>query len=347
MTDSDHARSDTTIINDVLPVYDVSDAVATVVDADVPTVWAALMDVDLLEVGRQRPLVGVLGLLRALPDMVANLLHGELPHPPQQLRLRDTTTMPIGDGGWALLGERPDDEIALGLVGKFWRPVITFAPVRTADQFRDFTEPGYAKTVYSLSVRTLDDGRTLLSGTMRTATTDAHARRWFRRYWALGVGSGAHVLVQGVLDLTREMAEARSALAVPDTDDEPPLTLPTNRMFAVIDEPAAAERAVAELAQALPSGAVRVLCCDPGIHRLDATGMRGGALHRMLRRIQHISVEGAHVSRYEEEAREGHYVIEVVVEQPGQRELAVATLKAHGAHFINVYSRWTIEEIGR
>jgi hypothetical protein len=45
---------------------------------------------------------------------------------------------------------------------------------------------------------------------MRTATTDEHARRWFRRYWILGVGSGAHVLVSGVLELTREEAERRA-----------------------------------------------------------------------------------------------------------------------------------------
>jgi hypothetical protein len=107
-----------------------------------------------------------------------------------------------------LLGERAQDEIALGLVGKFWRPVIEFAKV-SVDQFRDFAEPGYAKTVYSLSVRRLDGRRTLLSGVMRTATTDAHARRWFRRYWTFGVGSGAHVLVNGLLDVTREMAETR------------------------------------------------------------------------------------------------------------------------------------------
>jgi hypothetical protein len=43
---------------------------------------------------------------------------------------------------------------------------------------------------------------------MRTATTDDQARVWFRRYWTLGVGSGAHVLVHGLLDVTREMAEA-------------------------------------------------------------------------------------------------------------------------------------------
>lgn len=94
----------------------------------------------------------------------------------------------------------------MGMVGKLWRPVIAFTKVSPED-FRDFNAPGWAKTVYSLSVRVLDERRTLLSGTMRTATTDDQARRWFRRYWTLGVGSGAHVLVNGLLDVTREMAE--------------------------------------------------------------------------------------------------------------------------------------------
>ena len=43
---------------------------------------------------------------------------------------------------------------------------------------------------------------------MRTATTDEHARRWFRRYWTLGVGSGAHVLARGLIHAAREAAEA-------------------------------------------------------------------------------------------------------------------------------------------
>jgi len=59
--------------------------------------------------------------------------------------------------------------------------------------------------VDSLSVRALDTRRTLLSGTMRTATTNT--RRWFRRYWTFGVGSGAHVLVNGLIDVVRENAE--------------------------------------------------------------------------------------------------------------------------------------------
>ena len=111
-----------------------------------------------------------------------------------------------------LLGERAQDEIALGLVGKFWRPVIEFAEV-TAEQFREFAEPGYAKTIYALSVRPLNGHRTLLSGVMRTATTNAYARRWFCRSWTFGVGSGAHILVNGRLDATREMAEGRDGVS--------------------------------------------------------------------------------------------------------------------------------------
>jgi hypothetical protein len=156
---------------EILPVYDVSDAVATVVEADVSTTWNALMQIDLLEVGRRRPLVAVLGALRMLPAIVSDMLHGELPaHAPKQLRLRDTTTL-LGNDAWILLGERPQDEIALGIVGKFWRPVIQFARVTPAT-FGTFHEPGYAKTIYSLSVRPIDEEHTLLSGVMRTATTD-------------------------------------------------------------------------------------------------------------------------------------------------------------------------------
>lgn len=199
------------LVDDFMPVYDVSDAVATTVEADLPMTWAALMDVDLIDVGRKRPLVAVLGALRILPDIVSHLLHGEPPpRQPERLRLRDLPSIPLDEGGWVLLGVREQEEIALGLIGKFWRPVIDFARVSSAEEFRAFAEPGFAKTIFALSVRALEPRRTLLSGVMRTTTTDEHARRWFRRYWTFGVGSGAHVLVNGLLDVTRETAEAQA-----------------------------------------------------------------------------------------------------------------------------------------
>ena len=54
------------LIDEYLPVYDVSDSVATFVHADLARTWDALMDVDLIDVGRRRPMVGLLGALRTL-----------------------------------------------------------------------------------------------------------------------------------------------------------------------------------------------------------------------------------------------------------------------------------------
>jgi hypothetical protein len=196
------------LVDEFLPQFDVSDTVAVTACADAETCWDALMAADLIEVGKRKPLVGALGAIRMLPELASHLLHGErLPRAPEALRLREMGELPRIEGGWTLLGERPGEEIALGLVGKFWRPVIEYAPVEAAE-FRDFNEPGWAKTVYALRVAAVDDAHTLLTGTMRTATTDAESYRWFRRYWAFGVGSGAHILVEGLLDVVREHAEA-------------------------------------------------------------------------------------------------------------------------------------------
>jgi hypothetical protein len=191
-----------------MPVYEIADAVATDVRADTAATWSALTEVDLIEIGRSKPLIGILGAIRALPEVAAHLLHGEAPpKAPERMRLHDLAEIGPEEGGWVLLGQRENEEIAFGLVGKFWRPVIEYADV-PAEAFKEFSEPGYAKHVYSLSVVSLEPGRTLLRAEMRIATTDEHARRWFRRYWTLGVGSGAHVLINGVIEQAREFAEA-------------------------------------------------------------------------------------------------------------------------------------------
>jgi hypothetical protein len=63
------------LAEDFLPVYDVSDAAAVVVDADREVAWQSLLDVDL---------VGMLGALRMLPEVVGHLLHGERPAKPPE-----------------------------------------------------------------------------------------------------------------------------------------------------------------------------------------------------------------------------------------------------------------------
>ncbi|MCB0874818.1 MAG: hypothetical protein R2718_12060 [Solirubrobacterales bacterium] len=192
----------------LLPRFDVSDTIARESDAGADAAWQALLDVDLIALGRSRPLVGILGAARAAPELVARVARGRgMPPRPETLSLRAMAggTEP-GDGDWVLLGERPR-EIALGLVGRFWRPVIEYRRVAPGD-FAGFAEPGWAKTVYALSAVPLPGGRSQLRGTMRTATTDLRARRSFRRYWTLGVGSGAHLLVAALLEAGAHAAAA-------------------------------------------------------------------------------------------------------------------------------------------
>jgi hypothetical protein len=199
-----------TTADDFLPIYDVSDGVATVVLADAATTWEALVAADLIELGRQKPLVGLLGAVRALPAFADQLLRGKKPAKlPERLSLEDMTRLPPEDGRWVLLAKQPGRALGLGLVGKFWLPVIQFATV-TPEEFVDFNAPGYARTLYLLTIRPLDGNRCLLEALMRTSTTDERARRWFRSYWTLGVGSGAHVLVNGLLDVVRKDAERRA-----------------------------------------------------------------------------------------------------------------------------------------
>src|SRR4051812_24481202 len=97
------------LVDECLPVYDVSDSVAAVVDADLAATWDALMQVDLIDVGRRRPLIAVLSGIRALPDVIVRLLAGEAQSAPAAMRLRDLPALPLDGGGWILLGERPRD----------------------------------------------------------------------------------------------------------------------------------------------------------------------------------------------------------------------------------------------
>jgi hypothetical protein len=182
------------LADEFLPVYDVSDQVSAVVGADVATTWAALMDVDLIEHGGRG-------------QLVSRLRPGRR-RPPQHLRLRDLARLAPGEAGWVLLGERPGEEIALGLIGRLWMPAADYVAAPPG-AFRGFDEPGYAKTVCALTVRPLGERMSMLSAVTRTATTDERSRRRFRRYWRLGVGSGAHGLAGGLLDAAREDAERR------------------------------------------------------------------------------------------------------------------------------------------
>jgi hypothetical protein len=80
--------------------------------------------------------------------------------------------------GWMPLGEEPDIEFVVAVVGRFWRRDYGWHAV-SPDQVVVFDEPGYAKLAVSFRVQRIAEVGSLLRYEVRTATTDDSARRRF------------------------------------------------------------------------------------------------------------------------------------------------------------------------
>ena len=200
----------TTLADDYLPTYDVSDGVAVVAHADVSVAWDALMNVDLIEVGRRRPLVAALGALRMLPDLVSHLLHGERPTHPAHLRVRDLAGIPLGRGAgccWSAASKTklPWDSWASSGGRSSSSPRSpqprNSAPSPPLGSPRPSTHSPYAPSVLTArysraSCARRRPARTPSGGSVATGHS--------------GWDSGAHLLVHGLLDVTREIAEQRN-----------------------------------------------------------------------------------------------------------------------------------------
>lgn len=82
-----------------------------------------------------------------------------------------------------ILGELPDSEILLGLVGKFWMPRGDMKKI-DAESFKKFETPGYAKAVWNFSLGPDGEGSRLKTET-RVKCTDSDSRWRFGLYWTI------------------------------------------------------------------------------------------------------------------------------------------------------------------
>ena len=144
-----------TLLDEILPSYDVRERHSIAVDAPADRVFAAVWSVTLAETPVARPLIWLRGI-RA--DPARPIL--------EQALVR-----------FELIGEEPGREIVLGSVGQPWDLKGGETP---RGDFRTFGEPGFAKMAINFRV----DGRTLSTET-RVLATDEASRRRFRRYWLL------------------------------------------------------------------------------------------------------------------------------------------------------------------
>jgi hypothetical protein len=198
------------LLDRYLPLFDVTLREHLVVEADVPTAWRALVELDLMQV--HTPLSDAAMRARALPAAIGEALGRRPPPPPPPpvLTLRgDAGGLALP--GWLPLGELEFQEIAFGAVGRFWQPDIEWYDVGDLDPdgFAAFGQPGWGRIAASLSLRPYGAHRSLVSYEARTATADEASARRFGRYWALVRPFVGHIMRATLEQVGRDATEHR------------------------------------------------------------------------------------------------------------------------------------------
>lgn len=125
------------------------------------------------------------------------------------------------------------------------------------------------------------------------------------------------------------------------------ITYPTNRLLAVLDDPAATDAAVEALAAAgIARPDVEVLVGDAGRERLTRMGPPPSPLARVVRVFQFLSMDQApDFLVYERALADGRAVVAVRVAERARVLAAAGALERSGAHFANHFGRLMTEEL--
>jgi hypothetical protein len=175
------------LIDDFLPNSDVRERHRIKVNAPVDKVYAAVRRLDI----SRAKLSMLLFRLRGIPAGISA---------PSCFSLEDFLKM-----RFILLGERLDEELLLGLVGRFWTPsgeLLRLDP----GAFRGFDEPGYAKAAWHFTLTKQSGGTVLLETETRVYCLDEVSRRRFRLYWLL-VGAFSGLIRRDILKVIKQSAE--------------------------------------------------------------------------------------------------------------------------------------------
>jgi len=120
---------------------------------------------------------------------------------------------------------------------------------------------------------------------------------------------------------------------------------PTNRLLGVVDDPAEAAAAMAELgASGLATRELDILRGDEGADRMDGTGEVAGWLGRLRRAFDFTLMDQlVDFAVYERALRDGRAVVMVHVHGDAPKISAHQILNRHGGHFTNSYGPFATE----
>jgi hypothetical protein len=171
------------LIDDFLPDYDVRERHRTEVYASLDEVYAAVRRLDLSHAKLTRWLFRLRGIPCSAQFSLDNFL---------SMR-------------FILLGEKPNEELLLGLVGRFWTLTGQLRRLNS-EGFRNFKERGYAKAAWNFSLSAKPNETVLLETETRVYCLDESSRRRFRFYW-LFIGAFSKLVRREILQSIKRDAE--------------------------------------------------------------------------------------------------------------------------------------------
>lgn len=174
------------LIDQFMPAFGVSERHSVVIQAPRETVYCVLDSQPLR-------LSWITRLLFAMRDLPAT----------RNMSLKD-----LENDGFIRLAEEQDNEIVLGIVGKFWRFSGCLQQMDAAG-FQKFQKSGYAKTASNFSLHDRADATTELRTETRVSCTDPVSRRRFGLYWTL-VKPFSGTIRKEILRTVKNAAEAQS-----------------------------------------------------------------------------------------------------------------------------------------
>jgi hypothetical protein len=128
---------------------------------------------------------------------------------------------------------------------------------------------------------------------------------------------------------------------------DPFIGYPTNTLFSIFDNPAAAAVTLRALTAAGFAGETQVYHGESGAHRIDASGAGHGRAAQFRRLHQRTTKERDHAEQYEQAALRGDWVIAVHASDQDRLEQAQQIIQGHGGRFINYYGRFGIRGLVR
>src|SRR5713101_6305977 len=189
------------LLDDYLPEFDVRTSYPTRIAASPARVYASLWTANFDHWGVTRALYAA----RTLPSFPARPRETWRHFRDELFRQRFTLDGMLSEG-FALLEERPGEELVLGTVGRFWRARGELCAT-SPDRFRAPAPSGTAKAAWNFEVGMRADGATELRTETRVLCADAATRRRFRAYWML-IKPFSGLIRQEMLATVRSAAES-------------------------------------------------------------------------------------------------------------------------------------------